>query len=146
MIPIAASPCASTSSSYESKRDAAHAERCPSSCYISLIDEAPVPIKVHEYELTEACQIQRVPSLTDGRRSVSCIEFGAAERRFRTIRIGKDSNELLQLAEANVTQLVQIATSTAAADSNNALLARKALRYRKIWINPDGCRQAFAIK
>lgn len=99
------------------------------------IDDAPLQCETQECGSINVHQLQHGTPLTKRRRSVSCIEFGAAERRFRTIRIGKDSAELHQLADANVNQLVQTATSTAAADSNNARLARKALRYRKIWAN-----------
>lgn len=105
----------------------------PSSNDDTPLDGAPPQREVRECGSINVRQLQRATPETEGRRSVSCIEFGVAERRFRTISIGKDSAELHQLADANVNQLVQIAISTASADSVNALLARKALRYRKIW-------------
>lgn len=79
-------------------------------------------------------------SVTMTRRSVSCFELISAERRYRTIRIGEDSEELRLLAQANVTQLKQTASSSTEADTNNALLARKALRFRKIWTQNEAGR------
>ncbi|GAB9472120.1 hypothetical protein Gpo141_00009308 [Globisporangium polare] len=85
-----------------------------------------------EYKSVDLHDIERMAPVAMTRRSVSCFELGSAERRYRTIRIGEDSDELQQLAQANVTQLRQTASSSAEADANNALLARKALRFRKI--------------
>ncbi|GAB9472110.1 hypothetical protein Gpo141_00009299 [Globisporangium polare] len=92
-----------------------------------------VAAKAHEYESLAPTDMQRIAPITQTQRSVSCFELGAAARRYQTIHIGKDSAELQELAQANVTQLVQTATSPTKGDSNNALLARKALRYRHKW-------------
>lgn len=94
---------------------------------------AATATKAHEYESIELKDIQHMTPITQTQRSVSCFELGSASRRYQTIRIGKDSAELQQLAQANVAQLLQTATSPTVGDSNNALLARKALRYRKKW-------------
>lgn len=130
MIATATSTFTTTVLVHESKYDV---DQPTLSSY--YVDDTPPQRETHECGSIDVHQLQHATPLIESRRSVSCIEFGAAEHRFRTIRIGKDSAELHQLADANVNQLVQTATSTAAADSTNARLARKALRYRKIWAN-----------
>lgn len=89
--------------------------------------------KAHEFESIELHDVKHITPIMQTQRSVSCFELGSDARRYRTIRIGEGSDELRQLSQANVTQLLRTATSAADADSKNALLARKALRYRKIW-------------
>ncbi|GAB9472111.1 hypothetical protein Gpo141_00009300 [Globisporangium polare] len=86
--------------------------------------------KAHDLESVELHDVKRMTSVTVTRRSESCFELGTAERRHRTIRIGKDSEELRQLSQANVTLPKQIASSSAKTDASSS---RKAQRFRKIW-------------
>lgn len=94
--------------------------------------------KAQEFESVEHQGIVRMAPVTLSRRSVSCFELSSSEKQYCTIRIGEGSEELQRLAQANVSELIKTASSSAEADATNALLARKALRYRKIWTQEDG--------
>lgn len=119
----------------QSKYGALHA--CQAACPSRRSLPATITTKAHEAESVEHQDTSQMAHASLSRRSVSCFELSAAKKLYRPIRIGNNSEELHQLAHANVSELVKTASSSAEAGSNNALLARKALRYRKIWTQED---------
>lgn len=131
-IAIATTPRATPTTAMPSKYGSIGTTTSPTrrSYRRSLPTSAVVATTACEFESLELSNIAQLSPTTFCQRSVSCYEFGSDARRFRTLRLGSD--ELQRLAQANVAELKRTAASAAAQDSTNALLARKALRYRKI--------------